>query len=129
MNGMDLSLILIIVGMLIFIASFFVGNQSKQLEHDVEELSLNFYQETQHLKRRLKAVEEELLMEPQAFAKPQKGSPKQNAKVSINGIHQILISQVLTLHKQGYTFEEISKRSSLSLEQVQAIIAAGGNRL
>jgi len=127
---MDLSLILIIVGIIIIIASFFVGNQSKQVEKDVEELSLNFYQETHQLKRRLKVIEEELLIEPQTFAKQKKKvSPKPNAKVSINGIHQILISQVLTLHKQGYNTDEITNRSSLSSEQVQAIIASGGNRL
>lgn len=126
---MDLSLILIIVGMLIIIASFFVGKHSKQLENDVEELSLNFYQETHQLKRRLKAVEEELLIEPQPFIKTAKANTKQNAKVSINGIHQILVSQVLTLHKQGFNNDEICKRSSLSLEQVQAIISTGGNRL
>ncbi len=126
---MDLSLILIIVGIIIFIASFFVGNQSKQLEKDVEELSLNFYQETHQLKRRLKAVEEELLIEPQmTFGKQKKKvNLKENAKVTIHGIHQILISQVMTLHKQGYNIDEISKRSSLTLEQIQAIISSGGN--
>lgn len=126
---MDISLILIIVGMLIIIASFFVGNQSKQLENDVEELSLNFYQETHRLKRRLKAVEEELLIEPQDFVQTKKTSTKQNTKASITGIHQILISQVLTLHKQGYNTEEISKRSSLSSEQIESIIASGGRRV
>lgn len=127
---MDLSLILIIVGIIIIIISFFLGNHSKHLENDVEELSLNFYQEVHQLKRRLKIIEEELMIKPQTFGNTKrKVSPKQNAKVSINGIHQILISQVLTLHKQGFTTDEISKRSSLSSEQVKAIIASGGNRL
>ncbi|MGG0658614.1 hypothetical protein [Rummeliibacillus pycnus] len=127
---MDLSLILIIVGIIIIIASFFVGNKSKQVEKDVEELSLNFYQETHQLKRRLKVIEEELLIETQTFAKQKKKvSQKANPKVTINGIHQILISQVLTLHKQGYNTDEISQRSSLSSEQVKAIIVSGGNQL
>ncbi|MGX9135264.1 hypothetical protein ACWV26_12960 [Rummeliibacillus sp. JY-2-4R] len=125
---MDLSLILIIIGIIIIIASFFVGNQSKELEKDVEELSLNFYQETHQLKRRLKVIEEELLIDLQTtFGKQNKkvGS-KSNAKNTINGIHQILISQVLTLHKQGYNLDEISKRSSLTPDQIQAIISSGG---
>ncbi|WP_102691354.1 hypothetical protein [Rummeliibacillus pycnus] len=127
---MDLSLILMIVGIMIMIASFFVGNHSKKVEKDFEELSLNLYQESNQIKRRLKVIEEELLIAPQTFAKTKKNvSPKTNAKVSINGIHQILISQVLNLHKQGYNTDEISKRSSLSSEQVQAIIASGGNHL
>lgn len=130
MNGMDLSLILIIVGIIIIITSFFLRNHSKHLENDVEELSLNFYQETHQLKRRLKIIEEELMIKPQTFGNTKrKVSPKQNANGSINGIHQILISQVLALHKQGFTTDEISKRSSLSSEQVKAIIASGGNRL
>ncbi|PKC52632.1 hypothetical protein RhiirA1_481066, partial [Rhizophagus irregularis] len=37
---------------------------SKKIEKDLEELSISIYQETNSLKRRLKVVEEELLLEP-----------------------------------------------------------------
>lgn len=124
---MELSSILMIIGIIVIIASFFIKDRSTQIEGDVEELSLNFYQETHQLKRRLKVIEEELLLEPKLVGKPKKTA---SPVVTPNkGIHQIIISQVQTLHKQGYTIPEISKRSSLSIEQVQEVLQSGGSRV
>lgn len=124
---MELSSILMIIGIIVIIASFFIKDRSTQIEGDVEELSLNFYQETHQLKRRLKVIEEELLLEPKLIGKLKKtASP---VVTPTKGIHQIIISQVQTLHKQGYTIPEISKRSSLSIEQVQEVLQSGGSRV
>jgi len=116
-----------IVGIIVIITSFFIKDHSTQIEGDVEELSLNFYQETHQLKRRLKVIEEELLLEPKLIGKPKKAASPVTA--STKGVHQIIISQVQTLHKQGYTIPEISKRSSLSVEQVQEVLQSGGSRV
>ncbi|KOO52145.1 hypothetical protein ABE042_05075 [Viridibacillus arvi] len=124
---MELSSILMIVGIIVIIVSFFIKDHSTQIEGDVEELSLNFYQETHQLKRRLKVIEEELLLEPKLIGKPKKAASP--VATSTKGIHQIIISQVQTLHKQGYTIPEISKRSSLSTEQVQEVLQNGGSRV
>ncbi|MBK3493991.1 hypothetical protein JFL43_03775 [Viridibacillus sp. YIM B01967] len=124
---MELSSILMIIGIIVIIASFFIKDHSTQMEGDVEELSLNFYQETHQLKRRLKIIEEELLLEPKMIGKPKKTTAPTAA--SSKGIHQIIVSQVQALHKQGYTVPEISKRSSLTIEQVQEVLLAGGSRV
>lgn len=128
---MNLPVLFIIVGTVVFIASFFIGNQPKKLENEVEELSLQFYQETNQLKHRIKAVEEELMMDsPLLKTKTIKQDPHpRHEKTNINNIHQILISQVLALHQQGYTVPEISQRSSLTQEQVHAVITSRGGRL
>lgn len=60
---MDISIILMVVGIFFIIISFFLKDKTKQLEKDLEELSINIYQETNGLKRRLKVVEEELLVD------------------------------------------------------------------
>ncbi|QDP99256.1 hypothetical protein FOH38_01090 [Lysinibacillus fusiformis] len=146
---MDLSIILMIAGIVLIVVSFFFKNTAKKVEQDVEELSISIFQETNNLKRRLKIVEEELLLEPefqvkspvaqnqtiqnpkmqqvmhavQQAAQATKAAPtSQNTKP----IHQIIISQVLELNKQGLSIADISIRSNLTEEQVRQVIANGG---
>lgn len=149
MKLVDLSIILMIVGILLIIASFFFKNNAKKVEQDVEELSISIFQETNNLKRRLKIVEEELLLEPEFQVKSPSAqnntilNPKiqqvmqtvqQAAQTSKAGqtatqtkpIHQIIISQVLELNKQGLSVADISIRSNLTEEQVRQVIANGG---
>lgn len=141
---MDLSIILMIIGLAIICLSFFIKDSTKKLEHDVEELSITVFQETNNLKRRIKIVEEELLLEPDFQVK----SPKsQNQKVQqvmqavqqsvanaqpsesiTKPIHQILVSQVIELNKQGLSIPEICVRSSLTEAQVKQVLATNGGR-
>jgi len=108
-------------GIVIILLSFIVG-RSKKAEQEREDLAVTMYNETAQIKRRLKVIEEELLLDaPTIKATPQ--------KVTSAGIHQILISQVLALHKQGYNITQIADRSSLSPTQIEQIIATGGNGL
>ena len=146
---LDLSILLMSIGIILIILSFFFKNSSKKIEKDVEELSISIFQETNNLKRRLKIVEEELLLEPEfqvksTSAPSQKGqNPKvqqvmqavqQAAQVSkiaqtttqVKPIHQIIVSQVLELNKQGLSVADISIRSNLTEEQVRQVIANGG---
>ena len=140
---MDLSIILMIFGSILILVSLFMKNSTKKIEHDVEELSISIFQETNNLKRRLRIVEEELLLEPEFQVK----SPKsQNHKVqqvlqavqqssikpvkttqSAKPIHQIIVRQVLELNKQGLSIPDISIRSNLTEEQVRQVIANGGH--
>lgn len=142
---MDLSVIIMIVGILCIIVSFFLKDTTKRVEQDVEELSINIYQETNNIKRRLKIVEEELLLEPnfqvkvpkkvaastqsatQGYVAPQSSPIHMSTQASKSKpINSILMSQVLELNKQGLAIPEISKLSTLPEEQVIEIIAKGG---
>ncbi|QFF99439.1 hypothetical protein PB01_11715 [Psychrobacillus glaciei] len=115
---MDYSIIIMVIGIILIIVSFFVKDSVKKMETEMEDLSFTLYQETSALKRRLKMVEEELLMEPTKIALPAKQKTK-------SVIHDIIKSQVLELHKQGYSLPEISKRSSLTVEEVKSVIGGG----
>ena len=117
---MDLSIIIMILGVLLIALSFFIKDTSKKVETEVEDLSFTVYQETSALKRRLKVIEEELLIEPINSA------PKKSASAVKPVIHEIIKSQVLELHKQGYSLKDISSRSSLTIEEVKSVI--GGLR-
>ncbi|RUS57377.1 hypothetical protein QI30_07310 [Kurthia sp. 3B1D] len=118
---MDLSIILMGAGILVIIVSLFMS-RSKTMDADTEDISVTLYKETSQIKRRLKVIEEELLLEQPTFKVP-------SSKPTTSGIHQILVSQVLALHKQGYTISQIVERSSLTPQQIEKIIATGGKLL
>ncbi|MGN7479831.1 hypothetical protein ACTHOQ_18580 [Solibacillus silvestris] len=152
---MGFSSILMIVGIATIILSLFFKDKSAQVEKDVEDLSINIYQETNSLKRRIKTLEEELLVEPNfqvrppatvqpnakqqdAFASFQQvaaqvkvaqsygAQTKANPQNSSKPINSILVSQVLALNSQGLSIDEINKRSTLSHGQIESILANGG---
>lgn len=132
---MDFSLILMIIGIVCIIISFFLKDTSKKVEKDLEDLSISIYQETNTLKKRLKIVEEELLLEPNF----QVVSPKTNRSMDTikqtatqieqtpaKPVNEILVRQVIELNKQGYAITEISKMSTLSEDQIQVILKNNG---
>ena len=138
---MTLSTIIMIIGICLLILSFFVKDRTKKIEKDVEELSINIYQETNAIKRRLKLVEEELLLDGTSVAMSAVSQPKKsnvpisqknsvptstNSQSSVKPVHSILVSQVLELGKQGMSVPEIQKRSTLSAEQIVHILKNGG---
>lgn len=134
---MALSTILLIIGILCIIVSFFLKDTSKKVENDLEELSISIYQETNSIKKRLKIVEEELLLEPNFTVKSPVSTKNalhtykqinQTKPVQTKQINEILVSQVIQLNKQGYPIEEISKMSTLSREQILMILNTGGNQ-
>lgn len=108
---------LLSLSILLFIISFFQKDRYKTLENDVEELSMNFLQENYTLKKRLKVLEEELLMDegPVFQSAPTQNRPKKQ-------VHEIVKNQVLALHSQGMNLEQIAKQSALPVSDVQDII-------
>jgi len=134
----DFSIILMIIGILCMILSFFLKDSTKKIENDVEELSISIYQETNAIKRRLKVVEEELLLDPSFQVKSpsthtsfnntlkneqtSSNQSMQNVQKKKKPINEILVRQVIELNKQGYSLSEIRKLSTLSEEQILDIL-------
>lgn len=131
------------VGIFFIILSFFTKDKSSKIEAELEELSMSLYQETNTLKRRLKIVEEELMLEPNFQVAPKKEPAQQKnpmatfqqvtaqlqqsqaipkAPAPLKPINSILVSQVQALNAQGLSIDEISQRSTLSHEQIVSIL-------
>jgi len=117
---MDITIILIIIGLICIIASFFLGSSSSNYADELEQVSISIHQETSGLKKRLKAIEEELMIgvgplttigKTQTIAKP---------------VHVIIVNQILSLHSQGYSISDIAVRSSLSNDDVIAVLQSKG---
>lgn len=114
---MNVTEILLIIGIICIIVSFFFKNSRKQADK-LEDISISLHQETNQLKKRLRAVEEELLIDvnPVSISKQLKTKP----------IHEIIVNQILSLHAQGYSISDIAKRSSLTNEEVMHVLQTRG---
>ncbi len=117
---MNIILILLIIGLICIIASFFLGNSSSSCADELEQVSISIHQETNGLKKRLKAIEEELMIGVGPLSTGNKthsiGKP----------IHVIIVNQILSLHSQGYSISDIAVRSSLSNNDVISVLQSKG---
>ncbi|MGE8204516.1 hypothetical protein ACQKP0_08115 [Heyndrickxia sp. NPDC080065] len=111
-----LIILLLIMSILLFVFSFFQNDQSSSLKKEVDDLSMNLYQETYQMNKRIKVLEEELLVDDQMMK-------KELAKSSKPIVNEILQNQVVALFKQGLNVEQISKQSALSQSEVKNIIS------
>ncbi|WP_339162884.1 helix-turn-helix domain-containing protein [Siminovitchia sp. FSL W7-1587] len=120
---MDIAiLILLCASTLFFILSFFQKNHTKELEKEVEELTMTLFKENQNMKKRISILEEELLMEKGFTDMSASQTPSTTALPNVN---EILKNQVLALHDRGFTLEQIARQSSLSVQTVKQIVEAG----
>lgn len=108
---------LIVLAILLLILSFFLKDPYKELKNELDQFSMQQIQDMYQLKRKIKILEEELLMDDSEFSSPTVFSPSNKKE-----IHAILKNQVWSLAKQGLTIDQIAKQSSLSSDDVQAII-------
>jgi hypothetical protein len=114
---------LLTIAILLLIFSFFKKDHVKKLQEELEELTLTHMQDVYQLKRKVKILEEELLI--------QDGSTGGFISQSMNKaqpINEILKVQVLSLYQQGRSLEQITKQSTLPMETVRKIIEENGTR-
>lgn len=123
---MDIPIILLIIGLVCIIVSFFTGNFSNKYADELEKVSISLHEETNGLKKRIRAVEEELMIGSPPISLSNKSKVVTKTKVKAKPIHDIIINQILTLHAQGYSIKEIAKRSSLSNEEVISVLQSKG---
>ncbi|MEI5905843.1 hypothetical protein WAK64_02020 [Bacillus spongiae] len=109
-----LIVILFSLSILLFTLSFFLKDPLKQMERDVEEVSINVLQEQYKLKKRISILEEELMLSSE---------PRNVSSIENDSVHEVVKNQVFSLHSQGLTIEQIAKQSALPLEKVQQLLA------
>ena len=74
---------------------------------------MKMLQENYQIQKKLKIIEEELLIGDMSVTAPQRAVP----------VNEILINQVVSLHQQGIALPQIAAQSSLTLDQVKSILA------
>lgn len=111
---------LLVISVLLLIISFFLKDPYKELKNELDEFSMQQVQDLYQIKRKLKVLEEELLIEDTDFAPASTTSPAPTFKKEI---HAIIKNQVLSLTQQGLSVEQIAIQSSLPIEDVKQIIS------
>lgn len=113
---MDLLFIgLVSFSILLLVISFFQRDRYRDIEKDIEELSMNVLQEHYQLKKRIRVLEEELMVNGDA--------PLQRTSPERKPIHEVVKNQVIALYQQGIPVEQIAKQSALSKSEVQQLIS------
>ncbi|EIJ78870.1 hypothetical protein PB1_14969 [Bacillus methanolicus PB1] len=110
---------LLIFSVLLLLISLFISDPLKKIREEIDELSMQQIKELYQIKKKLKILEEELLISDEdikkAFTKP--NIPKEKKE-----IHAIIRNQVLLLAQQGLSIEQIAKQSSLTVDDVNTIL-------
>jgi hypothetical protein len=108
--------------LLLLIISFFQRDPYRELKEEVDQLTLQQVQEVYQIKRKIKILEEELLITDDDLSSTVIPVTKNQKE-----IHNIIKNQVWSLAEQGKTIEQISILSSLSNDDVYAILKEKSN--
>ncbi|MCT2537564.1 hypothetical protein NC661_01260 [Aquibacillus koreensis] len=103
---------LITVAIVLFILSFFMNDRFKQIEEQLEQLSISSLQDSYQLKKKMKILEEELL--PEELIDPKFQTTKT--------VHSPLMQKINQMYRQGYSVNDIAKETELSEYDVHSIV-------
>lgn len=115
-------LVLLGLSLLLFLASFLQKDPYKELKEEIDQFTLQQVQEMYQLKKKVKVLEEELLVSDD-FSSHAVAVQKNKRE-----IHDIIKNQVWALAQQGKTVEQIASLSSLPAEDVYEILENFSNR-
>ena len=103
------------VSIVLYILSFFMNNRMKDLEEQLEQVSMEMMQSNYQTSQKLKVLEEELLAEDltgEIIKNQQKTSDQQPP----------LIENVFAMYQRGYKAHYIAKHTNLDVHDVQSLI-------
>ncbi|MBT2645947.1 hypothetical protein J7E52_04265 [Bacillus sp. ISL-34] len=115
-----LIILLFSLAIVLLIISFFGKDKVAKLEEDLEQMTLTYMQDIYQLKKKVKILEEEFVIQDEPVP-PVKDKSTVNSN-DIEPIHEILKCQVLSLYSQGLSLDQIARQSSLTKEQTIAVI-------
>lgn len=90
-------------------------DSTKDVRKELDEVSMQVLQESYLLKKRVKVLEEEIMAGEINNVTPSQNKPSKE-------INEVLRNQVIALHKQGLTVDQIEKQSALAPSQIVQII-------
>ncbi|MFP7493631.1 hypothetical protein SFC66_07595 [Terribacillus saccharophilus] len=105
-------------GIILWIFSFFMQDKFKQMDQQIEQLTLSTMQETYTLNKKVKILEEELLPSLQHEPNTNKTSKK-----------PAIFQQIARLQQQGFSIKEIAKQTNMAEEDIYRIAKQAGVQL
>lgn len=102
------------VSIVLYILSFFMNNRMKELEEQIEQVSMEMMQSNYQTSQKLKVLEEELLADDLT------GEIIKNQQKTKDP--QPLIENVFAMYQRGYKAHYIAKHTNLDVHDVQSLI-------
>ncbi|KAF0825644.1 hypothetical protein ACOSZF_03275 [Cytobacillus firmus] len=118
MESILLSLLILSIGLLFL--SVFLRDPYKELRDEMDQMSMQQIQEMYQIKKKLKVLEEELLVADEPFIQHVPADPSVHSAEK-RDVHEIIKNQVMLLTRQGLSVEQIARQSSLSPDEVRTI--------
>jgi hypothetical protein len=106
---------LVFVSILLLFISFFAKDKIKELEEQVEQLTMSLVQETYQIKKKLKVLEEELLLNDEDVLDIVRQKTYADS-------FELERERVFSLYRQGLPYEQIAKETSLTTEEVRMML-------
>lgn len=102
-------IILLVAAIALIVWSFYKQDNGEKVQEEFEELSLQWLQEMNHLKKRIAVLEDELTISSEELPKTEK-------------VHEVVKNNIITLYTQGVATEDISQQTRISEPIVKAVI-------
>ena len=116
-----LIILLFSLAIVILMISFFKQDKIAKLEKDLEQMTLTYMQDIYQLKKKVKILEEEFVIQDELI-NPESKIQQAVSSNELEPIQKILKSQVLSLYSQGLSLNQIAEQSSLTKEQTFSVI-------
>ncbi|USK69217.1 hypothetical protein [Peribacillus asahii] len=114
------------LAIVLLLISFIKKDKVAKLEEELEQVTLTHMQDIFQLKKKVKILEEELLIQDEP--KYRSTSVPYQPLSTTQPINEIIKSQVAALYRQGRSLEQIEKQSTLTKEQIIQVIEEQGLR-
>lgn len=101
------------ISVTLFILSFFMNDRFKQIDDQLEQISISSIQEIYQLKKKVKVLEEELLSED--ISKHWQSATSREAQPSV-------IERIKTMYGNGMSPDQISKQFSIPEQEVRSLL-------
>ncbi len=113
---------LLALSLILFIVSFFLKDTYKILREEIDQLSMTHIQELYMIKKKIKVLEEEILISDESF-QPALSVRQPEFDTEKKGVHEIIKNQVWSLVQRGLSVEQIARQSSLTPSEVESILS------
>ena len=113
---------LILFAIILLIISFFKKDKMAKLEEELEQVTLTHMQDIHTLKKKVSILEEEFMVQDQLSDYSPSSRKTYTSSTPPIAINEIIKNQVLALHRQGCSLDQIEKQSTLSKDQIMDVI-------
>ncbi|MDX8359587.1 MULTISPECIES: hypothetical protein [Bacillaceae] len=119
---MDYAIVILFsIAIILLIVSFVSKDKVGDLEKQIEQLSLSVMQDNYQVKKKLKILEEELLVNESVLPN-NTFQQQENNTLRTKATHDAKHEQIQSLLNLGQTVDEIAKETSLTIEEVGIIV-------